>query len=246
MGQNIVDDQPQFSGELKKEDFGSPVFLGRKIASPGHALRVRTEVIPKDTVLHRCHDARYPGDDFNPGRALQSGEYGARFSPIKDATGKLIPTMYLASSCEAAIAESVFHDVIATGKTEFFDLRPFKNTQYVALRLERDLTIVSCRSPDCLYMGIDRDELIGSTQLEYTQTRAWSQAIYQQHHHVDGMRWYSKRNDDHFALILFGGQRVANNALSFLKPSRYLFSDDAICQIIRNTAERLGLILTEE
>ncbi len=74
----------------------------------------------------------------------------------------LIPTMYLASSCEAAIAESVFHDVVATGKTEFFDLRPFTNMHYIQLQLERDLNVVSCRAQDCLYMGIDRDELIGT------------------------------------------------------------------------------------
>ncbi|CAI1748260.1 RES domain [Serratia fonticola] len=233
-------------GEPKKEDFGSPVFLGRKIAAPGKTLRVRIEVIPKGTVLHRCHDAQYPGDSFNPGRILLPHEYGARFSPIRDAALDLIPTMYLASSCEAAIAESVFHDVIATGKTEFFDLRPFTHMHYIQLKLERDLNVVSCRAQDCLYMGIDRDELIGSTQLEYSQTRAWSQAIYQQHHNVDGMKWYSKRNDDHFAMILFGGQRVMDSELSIAEPSSRLLSHKAIGQIIQKTAERLGLILTEE
>ncbi|MGL5386229.1 MAG: RES family NAD+ phosphorylase [Enterobacterales bacterium] len=233
-------------GELKKEDFGSPVFLGRTIAAPGKALRVRTEAIPQGTVLHRCHDARYPGDSFNPGKILLPNEYGARFSPIRDAALNLIPTMYLASSCEAAIAESVFHDVVATGKTEFFDLRPFSTMHYIQLRLERDLNVVSCRAQDCIYLGIDRDELIGSTRLEYSQTRAWSQAIYQQHPNVDGMKWYSKRNDDHFALILFGGQRVRENELSIAQPSSRLFNNKALGQIIQKTAERLGLILTEE
>jgi hypothetical protein len=242
MEQNKV----KHKGEAKKEDFGSPVFLGRKIAAPGQTVRVRIDVIPKGTVLHRCHDARYPGDSFNPGRILLANEYGARFSPIRDAALELIPTMYLASSCEAAIAESVFHDVVATGKTEFFDLRPFNNMHYIQLKLEWDLSVVSCRAPDCTYMGIDRDELIGSTQLEYSQTRAWSQAIYQQHHNVDGMRWYSKRDDDHFALILFGGQRVRENALSIAEPSSQLFSHQVSGQIIQKTAERLGLILTEE
>ncbi|HGM5491765.1 TPA: hypothetical protein ACKP1B_003437 [Serratia fonticola] len=41
------------SGEPKKEDFGSPVFLGRQIALPDKALRVRIDVIPKGTKLHR-------------------------------------------------------------------------------------------------------------------------------------------------------------------------------------------------
>lgn len=242
MEQNKV----KHAGEPKKEDFGSPVFLGRKIAAPGEVLRVRIEIIPQGTVLHRCHDARYPGASFNPGRALLPNEYGARFSPIRDAALNLIPTMYLASSCEAAIAESVFHDVVATGKTEFFDLRPFSNMHYIQLKLQRDLNVVSCRAQDCIYLGIDRDELIGSTRLEYSQTRAWSQAIYQQHPNVDGMKWYSKRNDDHFALILFGGQRVMVNELSIAEPSSRLFSHKAIGQIIQNTADRLGLILTEE
>lgn len=55
-----------------------------------------------------------------------------------------------------------------------------------------------------------------------------------------------KRDDDHFALILFGGQRVMDSELSITEPSSRLLSHKAIGQIIQKTAERLGLILTEE
>jgi hypothetical protein len=83
-GLSMEQNKVKQKGEPKKEDFGSPVFLGRKIAAPGKTLRVRIEVIPKGTVLHRCHDAQYPGDSFNPGRVLLPNERvdtGRIFSP---------------------------------------------------------------------------------------------------------------------------------------------------------------------
>jgi hypothetical protein len=56
--------------------------------------------------MHRVHDARYAANLFNPS---QSGN--ARFSPIRDEVGVVIPTLYAATTPRGALMETTFHDV---------------------------------------------------------------------------------------------------------------------------------------
>jgi hypothetical protein len=59
-----------------------------------------------NVVLHRVHPEKYAATEFNP------GPHGnARFSPIYDASGKSIPTIYAGETFECAAMETVFHDV---------------------------------------------------------------------------------------------------------------------------------------
>ena len=59
-----------------------------------------------DTVIHRVHQDHYAGDQFNPGL-----KGNARFSPIKNALGEPVPTLYGGATFACAAMETVFHDV---------------------------------------------------------------------------------------------------------------------------------------
>jgi hypothetical protein len=56
--------------------------------------------------MHRVHDAAYAASLFNPSPAGN-----ARFSPIRDETGAVIPTLYAATTPRGALMETIFHDV---------------------------------------------------------------------------------------------------------------------------------------
>ena len=63
-------------------------------------------ILPVDSILHRVHLEDYGATAFNP------GVHGnARFSPICNAEGQPIPTLYAGASLACALMETVFHDV---------------------------------------------------------------------------------------------------------------------------------------
>ena len=56
--------------------------------------------------MYRVHDVIYTVDEFNP-----SLKGNARFSPIRDPSGNVIPTLYAATTSRGALMESVFRDI---------------------------------------------------------------------------------------------------------------------------------------
>ncbi len=59
-------------------------------------------VLDKGTELHRIHPAVYKAEQFNPTNA---GD--ARFSPIHDTSGAIIPTIYAAQTFDCATCEII-------------------------------------------------------------------------------------------------------------------------------------------
>src|SRR5260370_30006457 len=60
----------------------------------------------KGTTMYRVHETVYAVDEFNP-----SSKGNARFSPLLDPSGNVIPTLYAATTPRGALMESVFRDV---------------------------------------------------------------------------------------------------------------------------------------
>lgn len=69
-------------------------------------LRTTAYSLSKGTVLHRVHHEHYSADQFNPGV-----RGNARFSPIRNAEGDPIPTLYAGVTKACAMMETIFHDV---------------------------------------------------------------------------------------------------------------------------------------
>lgn len=228
-----------------RNEFGTPQVLVARIASPPDNIVVNRVILPPDSRLHRCHSLQWSGDSFNPGRDLQSWEYGARFSSFKDDAGQYVPWLYAAGSLQGALAETVFHDLIGEARTGFLSLRPFRNWGYTELASTRKLQLASLKSQDLYRMGTSKADLIESGRLLYTQTRLWARAIYLQHSDIDGLVWKSRQHDDSDAFVLFG-DRVKLGDLR-IASSTVRFTDDVSTGYeIQQMAQRLGVILSDE
>jgi hypothetical protein len=77
-----------------------------RMAPPAGSLDAKLMSWGAGEVMHRVHDVVYPVDSFNP-----SLLGNARFSPIRDSAGNVIPTLYAATTPQGALMETVFHDV---------------------------------------------------------------------------------------------------------------------------------------
>jgi len=69
--------------------------------APPSTLHITTTSWPAGLTIHRVHHLDYGAVQFNPGP-----KGNARFSPIADAHGKPIPTLYGGSSFACAAMES--------------------------------------------------------------------------------------------------------------------------------------------
>src|ERR1700740_1336458 len=74
---------------------------------PANLDKLVTRILwPASDLIHRIHPNIYSATEFNPG---PDGD--ARFSPIVDAKGNSIPTIYGGTTFDCAAMETVFHDV---------------------------------------------------------------------------------------------------------------------------------------
>lgn len=243
--ENSSEKAKRITSRPAKEEFGIPAQLIPNLPQPGASIPVHKEVLEKGGILHRCHHLRWQGINFNPGRELLPGDYGARFSPFKDQGGNLVSYIYAASSPQGALSETLFHDLIGHERTGFLSIRPWLCWGMTQLTTKRDLTLVTLKTADLYRMGLSKELFILSDRLVYAQTRQWAKAIYDQNKDVDGYVWKSRQHDDSDAYIFFGS-RVKNEDLAVLKASTGLFDNNAIIYKIREMAKRLGIMLTDE
>lgn len=172
----------------------------KPFTQPSINLKVRKIDLAKGTKLFRVHSKNYKADQYNP-----SSVGNARFSPIKDSGGAVIPTIYAAETLAAALMETVFHDVShAPGfKTVDESLKIDPNAHCELLTSHKIKLAVLYGAP-MRALGITEGELIHSTGEDYLDTRKWAMAIHAQHPDVQGLVWVSKQCSPDKAYIFFG------------------------------------------
>lgn len=171
---------------------------------PAHPLVVRD--YPERTVW-RCHrfnpaTGRYKPSQFNAG-----GTGDARFSPIFDSAGNVIPTMYAATEARTAIAEVVLHDMPSPSSGHIFDatqaMDPSEGNMVSSVKLPA-LKLVPLTSFGLQAVGLTVPELIGGNSDRYPSTRAWARWIHENIPAVQGLYWMSRRDDENGCMVLFG------------------------------------------
>ena len=220
----------------------SPAATGTAIVIPappaGLAKLIRTITWPKTRVIHRIHQDRFRGDEFNPG---PNGN--ARFSPICDAKGNSIPTIYGGETFDCAAMESVFHDVPFAPGLKTFARRKLKGHHYSQVLSGTDLVLVDLSTTALRNLGIRRGELIETEKNIYPQTRKWAEAIHAQCPDAQGLCWVSRQDDRSRAIVLFG-DRVGKAPLSEHAPSVDIVNDAATYADVITLAERVGVKVT--
>lgn len=167
---------------------------------PSNNLKVRKIDLAKGTKLFRVHPKKYQADQYNP-----SAVGNARFSPIKDTGGAVIPTIYAAETLAAALMETVFHDVPSAPGLKSVDesLKLDPNT-HCELLTSQDMRLAVLHGAALRALGIKEGELIHSAAADYVETQKWAMAIHAQHPDVQGLVWISKQCSPDKAYIFFG------------------------------------------
>ena len=171
---------------------------------PAHLAEPNLITLPAGTVVERVHDRHRDPTRFDPCRGAPT-----RFAPIHDVDGNCVPSLYGASTLEAAIYETIFHDIPATARLKTVPRTLVQGRAHSRLTIMRDLRLVSLRAPDLRRWRVRRNSLITTSPILYGDTARWAEAIHHQFMEVEGLLWTSNPCDPDTAFVFFGG-RIAS------------------------------------
>jgi hypothetical protein len=205
---------------------------------PPVTLHITPWLLAKQQVLHRVHLDQFQANEFNPGK-----QGNARFSPIRDAQGSPIPTIYAAMTFDAAAMETVFHDVSHAPGFKHYAKEKLLGQIHSKIRAKRDLKLADLRSVALRKLGVQRKELIDTEKDQYPRTREWAEAIHATHFDIQGLSWISRQDDTARAVVLFG-DRVPKDTLEAIGASCSLLGDEHAYAEVLDLAERIGVNIT--
>lgn len=193
----------------------------------------------KGQEFYRVHDAIYKGNEFNPSR-----KGNARFSPIRDADERIIPTLYAGTSLDCALMETIFHDVPFVSGFKPLSIKKMVGQIHTVFKANVDFKLVDLGTIALRRLGVDRAHLIDTTKWHYPETRKWAERFYAQFRDVHGLRWTSRQDDSSQAVMLFG-TRASSKDLVVSGPSAPLLAGDLASAAVINLAMRIGVTLVE-
>ena len=156
--------------------------------------------------MYRVHDTIYTVDEFNP-----SLKGNARFSPIRDPSGNVIPTLYAATTPRGALMESVFRDVPYRAGLKHVDVKRLEGKPCSTLLFQADFQLLDLSKVALRGLGIPPRQLIDTTKAHYPVTRGWAEQVYAAHPKAQGFLWSSRQDDRSLAVVLFGTRIKASD-----------------------------------
>ena len=176
-------------------------------------------------IVYRVHPSIYsPADGVV---LFNDNELGnARFSPIRDITSAIIPTIYAGTSIECALMETVFHDVpLGVGPT---NVDPAKLDPNVCSEIEviKDLRLIDFTSIGLRFFGLKNTQLIDTDAVDYKLTRSWAEVLYDRNPEAQGLYWTSRQDNRAQALMLFGTRVDSAKHLRPMGSPKRLRADD--------------------
>lgn len=205
------------------------------VPAPPAVLHITPATWKVGAALHRVHLNVYAAEAFNPGI-----KGNARFSPIVNAAGKPIPTLYGGTSFNCAAMETVFHDVPFAPGLKTFAKHKLERQLHSVLAITATLTLADLRNVPLRKLGVERKQLIDTEKDTYGQTRKWAQAIHAQHARIQGLCWTSRQDDSAMAVMLFG-DRIGAGVLAQQGRSRSLVDDAAATMELLALADMIGV-----
>ncbi|MDE1994687.1 MAG: RES family NAD+ phosphorylase [Rhizobiaceae bacterium] len=207
-------------------------------------MRIGKEVyvlLAAGTELHRIHPSVYKAEQFNPTAA---GD--ARFSPIQDVGGAIIPTIYAAQTFECAACEIILRcpDTLRidpkTGLPTFQIVFPadFKAYGHSIVKTMAELSLVDLTNAGQRKIGVNQNALLAGPRSTYPATRAWAERIHATCPKAQGIYYSSAQFGPDFATVLFGDRVPAG----VLDPVSSRSVADAACHSeIRSLANSLSI-----
>lgn len=160
-----------------------------------------TATLPAGHLLYRVLSATRTATDFNPGIGARTrfGFFGKPGEPGKP--GKpIVPIMYAADTEDAAIAETLLHDIPAGGGLLPYD--QYAGKVLVRLKVTQRLRVGVLHGTGLRRLKITADELTTSPASSYDATVRWAEAAYNAG--LEGLVWMSRKCNDAKAYVFFG------------------------------------------
>jgi RES domain len=178
--------------------------------------------------------------EFNP-----SSTGNARFSPLADTAGAVIPTLYAGTTLDCALMETVFHDVpFVAGPKMWSKATHVAGKVWSQLTLSRGLALIDLSAVPLRKLGISRKDLIECDGSQYPETRAWALALHDQYPNAEGLTWTSRQADPARAIVLFEDNLKGSVLIPSGLPTPLLLSDGSARLEILMLAQQLGVLLT--
>ena len=205
------------------------------VPKPPTAFPTHVTDLAVGAILWRIHAESLAGDTFNPGFGF------SRFAPIGPMR-KRVPTAYAAEEFEAAVYETIFHDLDPAQHFKTYPLSKLADVRCSVLRVAAPLVLRSFLAPDLMKLGVARNQLIDTLSREFPDTRRWSAALHRKDTVTEGMVWESRAYPSSLAMMFFG-DRVPPGALSVVNTVR-IDADPSLAMRFKALADRSGITLT--
>lgn len=150
-----------------------------------------------------------------PGAFNASGGGNARFSPISDASGSTIPTMYLGATPAVALMETVLHDCPSPSSGYILTLPNAKeeSRRMACLAILEPVVLADFSAIGLRRIGLSKADVVDSGKSAYPDSRDIAKQVYQSRQDIQGIQWTSRQDDRSSALVLFGS-RIKRHSLS--------------------------------
>jgi hypothetical protein len=130
---------------------------------PAVTEHITLQILLKGRMLQRVHQDKYAAAQFNPGM-----QGNARFSPLRNEQGEMIPTLYAGTTFSCALMETVFHDVPHTAGFKSFDKRKLAGHVHSEVEVTSDLQLVDLGSVALRKLGVLRKRLIDKRGTDFS------------------------------------------------------------------------------
>jgi hypothetical protein len=187
--------------------------------------------------MYRVHDAVYAVHSFNP-----SSLGNARFSPIRDSAGNVIPTLYSATSPQGALMETIFHDVPYKPGFKRVSVGRLEGKLSSTLVFLSDFQLIDLGKIGLRRLGVHPHDLIDTTKAHYPETRKWAESLYAAYPKAQGLIWPSRQDDRARAVVLFG-TRVGASELRPAGISIPLMENGVVHEVAKALATDLKVLI---
>ena len=162
------------------------------VGRPPDPFNPATASLPAGQLLYRVLSATRTATDFNPGFGSPT-RFGFFGKPK-------VPIMYAAETEDAAIAETLLHDIPAEGGLLPYD--QYATKVLVRLEVTKRLRVGVLHGTGLRRLKVTAAELTASPAASYPSTVRWAEAAH--HAGLDGMVWMSRQCNDAKAYVFFG------------------------------------------
>lgn len=199
--------------------------------------KFNTRTLAAGSLLVRLHSPDFDGTACNPCRGDPT-----RFAPLTRPDGACLPTLYAADSLEAAVHESIFHDLDHDLPNKFIRKSKVTSRAISWIEVTQDLKVVRLNEPDLNRLRMTRTDLIDTPRSAYPATARWAEAFHRNKPKTAGLAWTSRRCDPDAAYVFFE-DRLPTGALRVDRTVKIAESAPDFAEI-RAIGRRAGITIT--